>query len=83
MRPASVCSVRLTQVSLTNLERVQRMLARLGIESRIYRDRKPAGLKAMPRFCAVVWYLAVVSRARASAAASGLEAWMAALSVAG
>ncbi|MEN9317040.1 MAG: hypothetical protein RIS35_3433, partial [Pseudomonadota bacterium] len=41
-------SVRLTQVTLENLERVQRMLARLGIESRVYRNRKPGGLKAMP-----------------------------------
>ena len=41
-------SVRLTQVDLENLERVQRMLLRLGIASTIYRNRKPAGRNLLP-----------------------------------
>jgi ribonucleoside-diphosphate reductase alpha chain len=41
-------SVRLTQVDLENLYRVQRMLLRLGICSTIYRNRKPAGSNLMP-----------------------------------
>ncbi|MBL8529762.1 MAG: ribonucleoside-diphosphate reductase, adenosylcobalamin-dependent [Burkholderiales bacterium] len=41
-------SVRLTQSDGENLARVQRMLLRLGIASKIYADRKPAGRKAMP-----------------------------------
>jgi ribonucleoside-diphosphate reductase alpha chain len=41
-------SVRLTQVDLENLERVQRMLLRLGIASAIYRNRKPANLSYLP-----------------------------------
>ncbi len=41
-------SVRLAQSSLTTLEAVQRMLARLGIISGIYVDRRPAGLSRLP-----------------------------------
>jgi ribonucleoside-diphosphate reductase alpha chain len=41
-------SVRLTQVDLENLIRVQRMLLRLGIASTIYKTRKPAGQKLLP-----------------------------------
>ncbi len=41
-------SVRLTQVDVTLLQAVQRILLRLGIVATIYRDRKPAGVKAMP-----------------------------------
>ncbi|MBI4754912.1 MAG: ribonucleoside-diphosphate reductase, adenosylcobalamin-dependent [Betaproteobacteria bacterium] len=41
-------SVRLTQVSESDLEAVQRMLARLGIASTIYRQRRPAGLRPLP-----------------------------------
>ncbi len=41
-------SVRLTQVDAGNLQAVQRMLARLGIASTIYRERRPAGLRALP-----------------------------------
>ncbi|MBK6974421.1 MAG: ribonucleoside-diphosphate reductase, adenosylcobalamin-dependent [Sterolibacteriaceae bacterium] len=41
-------SVRLTQTDLPNLQAVQRMLARLGIASAIYRERRPAGLRALP-----------------------------------
>ncbi len=41
-------SVRLTQVSLSDLEAVQRMLLRLGIASTIYRERRPAGSRALP-----------------------------------
>jgi ribonucleoside-diphosphate reductase alpha chain len=41
-------SVRLTQVDLDNLVRVQRMLLRLGIASTIYRERKPAGFGYLP-----------------------------------
>jgi ribonucleotide reductase, class II len=44
------CSIRLTQVNLENLERVQRMLSRLGIVSSIYknRNRSSEGLTMMP-----------------------------------
>jgi ribonucleoside-diphosphate reductase alpha chain len=41
-------SVRLTQAKARTLEAVQRMLARLGIASTIYRDRHAAGPRQMP-----------------------------------
>ena len=41
-------SVRLTQVSMGNLEAVQRMLLRLGIVSTIYRNRRDGGLRLLP-----------------------------------
>jgi len=41
-------SVRLTQASVSTLEAVQRMLARLGIASTLYRDRHPAGQRELP-----------------------------------
>ena len=41
-------SIRLTQVSEDNLHAVQRMLLRLGIASKIYRNRRPAGLRSLP-----------------------------------
>ncbi|RMG31715.1 MAG: ribonucleoside-diphosphate reductase [Gammaproteobacteria bacterium] len=41
-------SVRLAQSSLDHLHAVQRMLLRLGINSRIYRDRRPAGESRLP-----------------------------------
>ncbi|MBY0270808.1 MAG: ribonucleoside-diphosphate reductase, adenosylcobalamin-dependent [Burkholderiales bacterium] len=41
-------SVRLTQVSLTVLEGAQRMLARLGINSTIYRNRRTGGPRSLP-----------------------------------
>ncbi|MCC7040066.1 MAG: ribonucleoside-diphosphate reductase, adenosylcobalamin-dependent [Burkholderiales bacterium] len=41
-------SVRLTQCHLGDLEAVQRMLLRLGIVARLYRNRKPAGFTSMP-----------------------------------
>ncbi|MBT8421245.1 MAG: ribonucleoside-diphosphate reductase, partial [Gammaproteobacteria bacterium] len=41
-------SVRLAQSNLSRLQAVQRMLLRLGIASRIYRDRRPAGTKILP-----------------------------------
>ncbi|MEO8333186.1 MAG: LAGLIDADG family homing endonuclease, partial [Gallionella sp.] len=41
-------SIRLTQIDLSNLEAVQRMLQRLGIISTIYRDRRPGGMKELP-----------------------------------
>ncbi len=41
-------SVRLAQSDLDRLEGVQRMLLRLGIASRIYRERRPGGYRAMP-----------------------------------
>jgi len=41
-------SVRLAQSNLPRLEAVQRMLLRLGIPSRIYRDRRPAGTAVLP-----------------------------------
>lgn len=41
-------SVRLSSVSPENLSVAQRMLARLGIASTIYRDRQAAGPKSMP-----------------------------------
>jgi ribonucleoside-diphosphate reductase alpha chain len=41
-------SVRLAQSSLPDLKAVQRMLLRLGIASRIYRERRRAGLRTMP-----------------------------------
>jgi ribonucleoside-diphosphate reductase alpha chain len=41
-------SVRLTQTNARTLEAVQRMLARLGIASTIYRERKAAGEKELP-----------------------------------
>ena len=41
-------SVRLAQVNERTLEAVQRMLARLGIASTLYRERCPAGTKVMP-----------------------------------
>jgi ribonucleoside-diphosphate reductase alpha chain len=41
-------SVRLAQVHLPTLQAVQRMLARLGIDSTIYQGRRPAGEKALP-----------------------------------
>jgi ribonucleoside-diphosphate reductase alpha chain len=41
-------SVRLTQVDLPNLEAAQRMLARLGIVSTIYCERRGPGLRLLP-----------------------------------
>lgn len=41
-------SVRLAQSDLNRLEAVQRMLLRLGINSTIYRNRRPAGIKKLP-----------------------------------
>ncbi|WP_373715202.1 LAGLIDADG family homing endonuclease [Roseateles sp.] len=41
-------SVRLTQADVEQLQAVQRMLARLGIASTIYRHRHPAGLQRLP-----------------------------------
>ena len=41
-------SIRLTQVDLGNLEAVQRMLARLGIDSKIYTQRHAAGETLLP-----------------------------------
>lgn len=41
-------SVRLSQSDLPRLESVQRMLLRLGINSKIYRNRRPAGIKKLP-----------------------------------
>ncbi|MGO9547007.1 MAG: LAGLIDADG family homing endonuclease [Rhodomicrobium sp.] len=41
-------SVRLAQSSLERLKAVQRMLLRLGIASRIYRDRRLSGHRSMP-----------------------------------
>ncbi len=41
-------SVRLSQSDPDRLEAVQRMLLRLGIVSRIYRDRRPAGSSILP-----------------------------------
>ncbi|MBM3542592.1 MAG: ribonucleoside reductase, partial [Alphaproteobacteria bacterium] len=41
-------SVRLAQSDLARLEAAQRMLLRLGIAATIYRDRRPAGGRALP-----------------------------------
>ena len=41
-------SVRLAQSDLPRLEAVQRMFLRLGISSTIYRDRRPAQMRALP-----------------------------------
>ncbi len=41
-------SVRLAQSDLPRLEAVQRMLLRLGVASRIYRDRRAAGVSELP-----------------------------------
>lgn len=41
-------SVRLSQSDLPLLEAAQRMLLRLGIASRVYRERRPEGVKALP-----------------------------------
>ena len=41
-------SVRLAQSDIARLEAVQRMLLRLGIPSRIYRDRRPEGETLLP-----------------------------------
>ena len=41
-------SVRLAQSDLGLLEAAQRMLLRLGMASRIYRDRRPVGVRPMP-----------------------------------
>jgi len=41
-------SLRLAQSNVENLEAVQRMLLRLGITSRIYRNRRLAGPRALP-----------------------------------
>lgn len=41
-------SVRLAQSNLGLLQGVQRMLARLGVVSTIYQERRPAGYRAMP-----------------------------------
>ena len=41
-------SIRLTQVDLENLEAVQRMLARLGIDSKIYTQRHASGETILP-----------------------------------
>jgi ribonucleoside-diphosphate reductase alpha chain len=50
-------SVRLTQVDLQNLVRVQRMLLRLGIASTIYRNRRPEGSQLLPNGKGgIAWY---------------------------
>jgi len=41
-------SIRLAQSDIVLLEGAQRMLLRLGIASRLYRDRRPAGLRLLP-----------------------------------
>jgi ribonucleoside-diphosphate reductase alpha chain len=41
-------SVRLAQSDLARLEATQRMLLRIGIVSRLYRDRRPAGQSLLP-----------------------------------
>jgi ribonucleoside-diphosphate reductase alpha chain len=41
-------SIRLAQSSMETLEATQRMLARLGIIATLYRDRRPAGTRALP-----------------------------------
>ena len=41
-------TVRLSQSNLDNLYAVQRMLLRLGIASKIYKDRRPAGMSFLP-----------------------------------
>ncbi len=41
-------SIRLSQSDLERLEAVQRMLLRLGIASKIYRNRRPAGMSLLP-----------------------------------
>ena len=41
-------SIRLTQAHLENLQAVQRMLARLGIDSKIYTQRRAAGTSLLP-----------------------------------
>ncbi len=41
-------SVRLAQSNLPNLKAVQRMLARLGIVSKIYQERRPEGYRMLP-----------------------------------
>lgn len=41
-------SVRLGQINLENLERVQRMLSRMGVISTIYKNRAPAGMRLLP-----------------------------------
>ncbi|MEN3951964.1 LAGLIDADG family homing endonuclease [Iodidimonas sp. SYSU 1G8] len=41
-------SVRLAQSDVETLRAVQRMLARFGIASRLYRDRRPAGPRLLP-----------------------------------
>lgn len=41
-------SVRLSQSDLPRLEAVQRMLLRLGIHARLYRNRRPAGSSLLP-----------------------------------
>ncbi|WP_448192006.1 LAGLIDADG family homing endonuclease [Azospirillum sp. sgz301742] len=41
-------SVRLSQSDLDRLQAVQRMLLRLGIVSRIYAERRPAGVRLLP-----------------------------------
>jgi len=45
---AKGASIRLTQSDLGNLEAVQRMLARLGIDSVIYTERRNAGVHVLP-----------------------------------
>lgn len=41
-------SIRLAQSDLPRLEAAQRMLLRIGIASRLYRDRRPAGTSLLP-----------------------------------
>ena len=41
-------SIRLSQISMENLQRVQRMLLRLGIVSKIYANRTPMMMRLMP-----------------------------------
>ncbi len=41
-------SVRLAQSDLPNLQAVQRMLARLGIVSKLYQERRPEGYRMLP-----------------------------------
>lgn len=41
-------SIRLSQSNLETLQAVQRMLLRLGVVSRIYRERRPTILRTLP-----------------------------------
>ena len=46
--PQKGASVRLSQSNLTSLESVQRMLARIGIISKVYKQRRPEGIQLLP-----------------------------------